>query len=342
MTAQMPTAKGAVQATGETIEQEWWVQRWVDLLNTYRFKKRLERGRIYAREGNILHMEFQKGKVHAKVQGTADEPYKLQISIERFTDEDWDYVVGSIAEKAIYSAKLLAGTMPDDIEAVFTSNGLSLFPFKLAEVRSRCNCPDPQNPCKHIAAVYYQLGDFFREDPFVLFELRGRSKSQILEAVRHKRSGVSPLSDSLPDASTESSPDSTSDTGEVNGEEAIAEKNAEKNGIPESTETPPVTVTTESNSNKPSDKETNPETESTPFLGLDMDTFDPAAFWQYNEPLDPSLVVITPPGSTQTVLDVLGKMPLAPNDAQTVRQYLDTVYQSVSQQAMITALSRNG
>lgn len=327
MTSQMPTAHGAVQATGETIEQEWWVQRWVDLLNTYRFKKRLERGRIYAREGNILHMEFQKGKVHAKVQGTADEPYKLQISIERFTDEDWDYVVGSIAEKAIYSAKLLAGTMPDDIEAVFTANGLSLFPFKLAEVRSRCNCPDPQNPCKHIAAVYYQLGDFFREDPFVLFELRGRSKRQILEAVRHKRSGVSSLSEALPD-------------GGENDEEN-ADSHIEKNGFSGSTKMP-ETITPEGKSNERVKDVSSQDAASDPSVGLDMDTVDSKAFWQYDEPLDPSLVVITPPGSAQTVLDVLGKMPLAPNDAQTVRQYLDTVYQSVSQQAMITALSRNG
>ena len=335
----MPAANGAGQATGETIEQEWWVQRWVDLLNTYRFKKRLERGRIYAREGNILHMEFQNGKVHAKVQGTADEPYKLQISIERFTDEDWDYVVGTIAEKAIYSAKLLAGTMPDDIEAVFTSNGLSLFPFKLAEVRSRCNCPDPQNPCKHIAAVYYQLGDFFREDPFVLFELRGRSKRQILEAVRHKRSGGSPLSDSLPDPELEAhNPEPIE--GKAAGKDTAM---IEENGIPESTETPSVTVTTASKLEKDSKKVGDvPEESASLDPVLDMEQFDSQAFWQYNEPLDPSLVVITPPGSAQTVLDVLGKMPLAPNDAQTVRQYLDTVYQSVSQQAMITALSRNG
>ncbi|NET50833.1 MAG: hypothetical protein F6K09_19500, partial [Merismopedia sp. SIO2A8] len=117
------------------MDQEWWVQRWIDLLNTYRFKKRLERGRMYAREGNILNLEFRNGKVHATVQGTAPEPYKLTISIEQFTDEDWGFIVASMAEKAIYAAKLLAGTMPDDIESVFTTNGLSLFPFQLADVR---------------------------------------------------------------------------------------------------------------------------------------------------------------------------------------------------------------
>ena len=336
MTAQMPTQSNA--ATGETIQQEWWVQRWVDLLNTYRFKKRLERGRIYAREGNILHMEFQKGKVHARVQGTADEPYKLHISIERFTDEDWNFVVASMAEKAIYSAKLLAGEMPDDIETVFTSNGLSLFPFKLADVRSRCNCPDPQNPCKHIAAVYYQLGDFFREDPFVLFQLRGRSKSQILEAIRHQRSGITPSSDISLNSDTEEIAKNESEGESVSLALATEEKPSDPALSDAEATAKPNDSIFDASLQTPSTGDAKQSSDSS---DIDVNNIDPQAFWQYNEPLDPSLVVITPPGSAQTVLDVLGKMPLAPNDAQTIRQYLDSVYQSVSQQAMITALSRN-
>jgi uncharacterized Zn finger protein len=171
----------------EMDQEAWWVQRWVDLLNNYRFKKRLERGRRYAREGNILNIEYKGAKVVALVQGTAEEPYKLSIWLDSFTDEDWNYVIDSLAEHALFSAQLLAGEMPDDIESVFTANGLSLFPFQLAEVHSKCDCPDPKNPCKHIAAVYYQLGDFFREDPFILFQLRGRDRQQILDALRQKR-----------------------------------------------------------------------------------------------------------------------------------------------------------
>ncbi|MEM9504926.1 MAG: efflux RND transporter permease subunit, partial [Cyanobacteria bacterium P01_E01_bin.43] len=67
----------------ELDSEAWWVQQWVDLLNSYRFKKRLERGRRYAREGNILRLDFTDSKVYASVQGTADEPYKLSISIDR-------------------------------------------------------------------------------------------------------------------------------------------------------------------------------------------------------------------------------------------------------------------
>ena len=143
----------------EVQKQEWWVERWLDLLDSYRFKKRLERGRSYAREGNVLSMEFAHSKAKATVQGSDAQPYRVSLSLDSFSNEDWNFVISKMSEKAIFSAQLLAGEMPETIEAVFTASGLSLFPFTLNEVRSRCSCPDKANPCKHIAAVYYQLGD---------------------------------------------------------------------------------------------------------------------------------------------------------------------------------------
>ena len=168
-------------------EREWWVLQWLDLLEKYRFKKRLERGRNYAREGNILRIDFEGAKVTAQVQGSADEPYFLWIKLDAFSEEDWSYVIQSLAEKAIFSAQLLAGEMPQNIEEVFIANGLTLFPFSLSDVHSRCNCPDPKNPCKHIAAVYYELADRFSEDPFVLFQLRGKTREEILAEIRKIR-----------------------------------------------------------------------------------------------------------------------------------------------------------
>ncbi|MEL6161769.1 MAG: SWIM zinc finger family protein [Cyanobacteria bacterium J06623_5] len=272
-----------------TTEQSdaWWVQQWVDLLNSYRFKKRLERGRNYARQGNILSLEFKNSKVHATVQGTANEPYQLSIWIERFTDEDWGFVIDTLSQKALYSAQLLAGEMPDSIEAVFTSNGLSLFPFTLADVKSQCSCPDPKNPCKHIAAVYYQLGNFFREDPFVLFQLRGRTKEQILEALRQHR----------------------------------------QQAIETSEET--FTVQAEASSAQ-SEKLTHAANTIASAISIED-------FWRYDESIDPSLVVITP--AEQTVLEVIGAIPLPASEAQIVMEHLKTLYTTVAQQAMMTALS---
>ena len=72
-------------------------------------------------------------------------------------------------------------------------------------------------------------------------------------------------------------------------------------------------------------------------------------FWQYNEPLEPTLVVIAPPPSSDTVLDVLGPIPLPELDAadskansEAVMQYLDTVYRQVSQQAVLSAMNVDG
>ena len=272
--------------------REWWVERWLELLDKYRFKKRLERARVYAREGNVLSIEFQNQKVFARVQGTDPEPYQVSIFLEPFTDEEWGYVIETMSQRAIFSAKLLAGEMPKNIEEVFTANGLSLFPFRLDDVRSRCSCPDKANPCKHIGAVYYLLGDRFGEDPFVLFQLRGRSKEQIIEALRKIRSaGVSPAG-----------VEQQGGTGE---------------------------------------KETSIQKVQYP-LKIEQ-------FWEYDRPLESSLVVIAPPPSSETILDVLGTIPLGNDAAETpganasssneVMKYLDTVYKAVSQQAIMSAMN---
>lgn len=295
-------------------EDTWWVQQWVDLLNSYRFKKRLERGRNYARQGHILSLTFKNAKVHAKVQGTASDPYQLSIWIDQFTDEDWSYVINTLSEKALYSAQLLAGEMPDDIERVFTSNGLSLFPFTLADVHSKCSCPDPKNPCKHIAAVYYQLGDFFREDPFVLFQLRGRSKEQILEALRQHRHQAISASEAL--ETTENSPKDTDQKKKTDQKKAVKEK------VDNQPEDSSATSAKETAAKKPGS--------SPPPIQIEK-------FWQYNEPLDSSLVVVTP--AEQTVLEVIGDMPLAATEAQVVTTHLKALYQTVAQQAMMAALN---
>ncbi len=274
--------------------REWWSQRWLDLLDSYRFKKRLERARNYARQGNVLSIEFKGAKVLARVQGSEAEPYKVSLSLDPFSDEQWGYIIETMSQKAIFSAKLLAGEMPQNMEEVFTTNGLSLFPFTLSDVHSKCSCPDKANPCKHIAAVYYQLGDRFSEDPFVLFQLRGRTKEQIISDLRQLRSTRS--LETLP---------ATSKT----------------------TETPDLQASVLDTQ-----------------FSVSIDSF-----WQYNQPLESSLVVIVP-SSSDTVLDILGAITLTQEEenlaslttTEVVMKSLDTLYKDVSQKAVITAMNVGG
>ena len=179
-------------------QQPWWVEQWMELINSYRFKKRLERAWTYAREGNVTSIRFEGRRVHARVQGTGEDPYKVKLWLDVLNDEDWGYVLEALTQKARWSAQLLAGIMPADIERAFAASGRRLFPFKLQEVRSECSCPDKANPCKHISAIYYLMGDRFSEDPFVLFQLRGRTRSKLLADLAEQRLAVlAELADSV-------------------------------------------------------------------------------------------------------------------------------------------------
>ncbi|MFM7651600.1 MAG: SWIM zinc finger family protein [Vulcanococcus sp.] len=168
-------------------QQPWWVEQWMELINGYRFKKRLERAWEYARSGNVLSIRFEGRRVHARVQGSGEDPYKVKLWLDVLSDDDWRYVLEALGQKARWSAQLLAGVMPQDIERAFAASGRRLFPFKLQEVRSECTCPDKINPCKHVSAVYYLMGERFSEDPFVLFQLRGRTRAQLLTDLAEQR-----------------------------------------------------------------------------------------------------------------------------------------------------------
>ena len=165
----------------------WWASRWIDALEAFTDSARLGRGRSYARKGQVVKFELSPGLVSARVQGSRPTPYKVEIRIKPLTDAQWEKVIGVMAEQAIFAAKLLGGEMPQDIEEAFRAAGVPLFPQRSADLETTCSCPDWANPCKHIAALHYVLGDQFDDDPFLIFRLRGRDREAILGELRALR-----------------------------------------------------------------------------------------------------------------------------------------------------------
>lgn len=162
------------------------------MLERFGWSARLNRGRSYARHGNVLDLDVQSGLVRAKVQGSRKAPYKVEIGLKPITNADWNRVFGLLRKKAIYAARLLSGEMPRDIEEIFKAAEVPLFPKSGEELIMRCTCPDWANPCKHVAAAYYVLGSEFDRDPFLLFELRGKNKEQVMNALRGHRGERTP------------------------------------------------------------------------------------------------------------------------------------------------------
>lgn len=150
---------------------------------------RLQRGRSYARQGQVLTLNETQQGIEAKVQGSRPQPYKITIQVTPLTDKQWEQVTDALAEQALFTAQLLAGEMPANIEDAFNTAGVSLFPAKAGDLFTNCSCPDWANPCKHVAATHYILGERFDDDPFLLFRMRGRSQEQILQDLRARRSG---------------------------------------------------------------------------------------------------------------------------------------------------------
>ena len=184
--------EGGIKAKSKrgSIGDTWWSKRWVSTLESFGWSNRLERGRRYARKGQVLEFDLMPGKVKAKAQGSVPKPYSVTIEVQPFTDDEWDSAIEAMSQRAVFAAKLLAGEMPQDIEDAFNAAGVSLFPDSSKDIKTRCSCPDSANPCKHIAAVYYILAEEFDRDPFMLFNLRGRTQEEITEALRKSRTVI--------------------------------------------------------------------------------------------------------------------------------------------------------
>ena len=177
-------AKGGIraQSTRGGFGESWWARRWVDVLEGFDLGARLARGRSYARRGQVLSINVEKGAVTAKVQGSRAQPYRVEIRVERLWDSDWEKLASALLQRPVFAANLLAGQMPKNIEDVFTDVGLSLFPDRSDDLETDCSCPDWSNPCKHVAAVYLLLGEEFDRDPFLIFKLRGAEREQFVGA----------------------------------------------------------------------------------------------------------------------------------------------------------------
>ena len=179
------------------IAQTWWSGRFIEVLEGIGMGNRLQRGRSYARKGQVMSLDVAAGSVTALVQGSRARPYRVRIGIAAFGKAEWARAEQALAGNAWYAARLLAGEMPDDIEDVFGGLGLPLFPATAQEFSLDCSCPDFAVPCKHVAATFYLLAESFDDDPFAILAWRGRERDDLLANLRAARSAGPPAADQV-------------------------------------------------------------------------------------------------------------------------------------------------
>jgi len=160
----------------------WWSRRWTEVLEEFRLGARLGRGRNYAVSGQVSSLEITPGQVVASVQGSEKEPYQSRIRFRTVEGSAKERLVRSFRQHPMMIARLLVSDLPHEVEPLFREAGCPLFPQRANDLASSCSCPDYANPCKHLAAVYYLLGEAITPNPLLLLELRGISRADLLGA----------------------------------------------------------------------------------------------------------------------------------------------------------------
>ena len=89
----------------------WWAKRWTQTLEEFRIGTRLDRGRSYARQGQVMSVAVQPGGVTAQVQGSRKRPYDVRIEVRTISPPDWERLQAAMAEQPIIAASLLSGRM---------------------------------------------------------------------------------------------------------------------------------------------------------------------------------------------------------------------------------------
>lgn len=171
-----------VIASGKKMAKTFWGMAWCDHLHAFRdYANRLPRGATYLRNGSVVDLVIQAGKVEAIVAGS--EPYTVSIEIQTLQKKRWKELRQKCSASIDSLLDLLAGRLSDGIMRELTSTQTGLFPTP-REIRMSCSCPDYSSCCKHLAAVMYGVGVRLDTQPELLFLLRGVDHSELVsEAV---------------------------------------------------------------------------------------------------------------------------------------------------------------
>ena len=191
------------------MSKTWWGRRFLEVVESFTEAGRLARGRQYLGSHRVSHWEVRGNRVEATIRGKINPYYGIHevpvydtwLKFTPIPHKAWDEALSLIGSRAGYISRLLFNEMPDEIERPLGELGVSLLPSGPSDVASGCSCPDYENPCKHVAALYLLLAGRLDQDPFLLFELRGLSHAELIQRLR-----ATPLGTALAAALDEAPP----------------------------------------------------------------------------------------------------------------------------------------
>lgn len=155
---------------GRVIARTFWGKAWCDNLEAYSdFANRLPRGRTYVRNGSVIDLKIEPGKVRALVVGS--RLYQIEIGITAVPSTQWKSLAKECTNAIASLVELLQGRLSKAVMERLCQPKTGLFPAP-KDIHLACSCPDWATMCKHVAAVLYGVGARLDAQPELLFTLR--------------------------------------------------------------------------------------------------------------------------------------------------------------------------
>lgn len=172
----------------EPFADTWWGRSWVAALESCRWT--VARPRPYLRRQRPCRRHHRHPRPRRRLRPGQPRPsVPRRAAAAPLTDTGWDTFLDAVAARPGHLAALLAKEMPHTLVDTAAETGTGLLPAA-NDLDPSCSCPDHGWPCKHVAALCYQMARLLDTDPFVLLLLRGRGERELVEELVEAERGA--------------------------------------------------------------------------------------------------------------------------------------------------------
>ena len=160
----------------KTRSKSWWGREWLTVIENLN-EDRVNDDESYSNPFKITDFKYQNGKIIAKIAENRNSNYITELGLEAFAEQELKVLAEILASSSLIHGDLALGKLPTILNTELLENGINLFPISWKDIKSKCNCPSPANPCVHQSELFYMIGSELDKDPSLLLKLRGVPES---------------------------------------------------------------------------------------------------------------------------------------------------------------------
>jgi len=139
----------------------------------------------YARNGQVLSLICDPGRIVVDVQGAQRRPNRIALAIRRFSEPEWRRTIDCVSSHAVLSAAVLTGDLPESCVRTLDEAGISMSPRE-NDVTIDHDVTEPFAAALVCASVLL-VAQHLLDSPLDLILVRGMRPEALCERIRQQR-----------------------------------------------------------------------------------------------------------------------------------------------------------